>query len=155
MLQRPFEEVVASGKPDFPFCLCWANETWTGIWHGVSDKVLIEQTYPGTNDAEEHFKALLPAFLDKRYVRIEGKPLFLIYNPPNLPNAKDFTNLWRALALRAGLPGMFLVGIGNEPWKPDENGFDGATTHNIHLARRADGSAWASRLRYRYRKNVA
>ncbi len=62
LLERPFTEVLSSGEPDFPFCLCWANESWTGIWHGAPDRILIEQTYPGREDHIRHFKALLPAF---------------------------------------------------------------------------------------------
>src|SRR5438874_3545811 len=50
ILERPFEEVLRSGQPDFPFCLCWANQSWTGIWHGAPNRVLIEQTYPGLED---------------------------------------------------------------------------------------------------------
>jgi lipopolysaccharide biosynthesis protein len=152
LLQRPFNEVVESGKPDFPFCLCWANETWTGVWHGASNRVLIDQTYPGRADAEAHFEALLPAFLDERYVKVDGKPLFLVYNPIDLPDPKGFTELWRGLAVRSGLAGIFFVGVENSPWKPEANGFDGATTHNVHLARKCDGSPWSSRLKYHYRK---
>lgn len=152
LLDRPFNEVVASGKPEFPFCLCWANETWTGVWHGASSRVLIEQTYPDRADAEAHFEALLPAFLDDRYVKVDGKPLFLVYNPADLPDPKGFTDLWRNLAIRSGLAGMYFVGVENEPWKPEVNGFDGATTHNVHLARKCDGNAWASRLKYHFRK---
>src|SRR5205809_7458559 len=84
LLQRPFEEVVQLGQPDFPFCLCWANETWTGVWHGLSSHVLIEQTYPGKEDAARHFHTLLPAFLDRRYVTVDGKPLFLVHSPTEL-----------------------------------------------------------------------
>ena len=50
ILERPFDEVLASGAPTFPFCLCWANETWTGVWHGAPNRILIEQTYPGRAD---------------------------------------------------------------------------------------------------------
>ena len=60
ILERPFDEVLASGKPDFPFCLCWANESWTGIWHGAPGRILIEQTYPGPADHAAHFSALRP-----------------------------------------------------------------------------------------------
>src|SRR5215470_4294323 len=62
ILERPFNEVLASGKPDFPFCLCWANQSWTGIWHGAPNTVLIEQTYPGPDDYRRHFDFLLRAF---------------------------------------------------------------------------------------------
>jgi Glycosyltransferase WbsX len=73
ILERPFSEVLATGIPDFPFCLCWANQTWSGVWHGLRGRLLIEQTYPGEDDHCRHFNTLLPAFLDRRYVRMEGK----------------------------------------------------------------------------------
>ena len=85
MLERPFAEVLESGEPDFPFCLCWANETWTGIWHGAPNRVLIEQTYPGFDDHQNHFDFLLRAFTDRRYVTVDGKPLFLIYQATRHP----------------------------------------------------------------------
>jgi lipopolysaccharide biosynthesis protein len=99
LLERPFTEVLQSGEPDFPFCLGWANQTWTGIWHGAPQHVLIEQTYPGPADHERHFYALLPAFLDKRYIRVNEKPLMLIYDAANLPEGAEFIgdgNAWRA-----------------------------------------------------------
>ncbi len=55
LLERPFNAVLSSGKPDFPFCLCWANETWTGIWHGCADNILIKQNYPGAEDFKTIF----------------------------------------------------------------------------------------------------
>ena len=58
IIERPFNEVLASGRPEFPFCLCWANQTWSGIWHGNPERVLIEQTYPGREDYRAHFEAL-------------------------------------------------------------------------------------------------
>jgi len=116
LLERPFNEVLASGEPDFPFCLCWANQTWTGIWHGAPDRVLMEQTYPGTEDHRRHFEALLPAFCDKRYLKVDGKPLFVVYNPRELPDSPRVFDLWRGLAAKAGLPGLFLVA---ERWQPE------------------------------------
>ena len=69
ILERPFAEVLQSGRPDFPFCLGWANATWTGIWYGAPGRVLVEQTYPGEEDHRVHFESLLPAFMDPRYFR--------------------------------------------------------------------------------------
>ena len=71
LLERPFDEVLQSGSPDFPFCLGWANQTWSGIWHGAPSRILIEQTYPdtpGEDDYRAHFEAVLPAFMDPRYL---------------------------------------------------------------------------------------
>jgi len=109
LLDRPFNEVLSSGEPDFPFCLFWANETWTGTWHGAPDRILIKQTYPGMDDHRRHFDTLLPAFCDKRYLKVDGKPLFVIYAPMKLPDSSRVIELWRELAVRAGLPGLFLV----------------------------------------------
>ncbi len=115
ILERPFAEVLASGQPDFPFCLNWANETWSGIWHGAPGSVLIEQTYPGIDDHRRHFDALLPAFTDQRYLTVDGKPLFVIYRPQNLPDSRRVLDLWRDLAVKAGLAGLFIVGERAEP----------------------------------------
>ena len=125
LLERPFNEVLASGEPDFPFCLCWANQTWTGIWHGEPRRVLMEQTYPGIEDHRRHFDFLLRAFLDKRHLRVEDKPLFIVYDPDALPEAKRVTDLWREWAVNAGLPGLFLMAVHNSPdWNPKDSGFD-------------------------------
>jgi hypothetical protein len=136
LLERPFMEVLKSGKPDFPFCLAWANETWSGIWHGAKDKVLIKQEYPGTKDYEDHFYELLPAFLDKRYIRVEDKPLFVIYNPTDLPDMREFCEIFQNLAVRNNLKGIHLVAnnIKNVKidWNPELYGFDAYTisAHN-------------------------
>jgi len=131
LLERPFNEVLESGEPDFPFCLGWANDSWTGIWHGCADKTLIAQTYPGEKDERAHFYALLKAFNDKRYLKIEGKPLFLIYKPYMLPNPNKFIDHWRNLAVKEGLPGMYFIGNARTiDWHYEEDGFDAMTPHN-------------------------
>ncbi len=109
LLELPFEEVVRSGQPEFPFCLGWANQTWSGVWHGAPDRILIEQTYPGASDHAAHFQALLPAFRDPRYFRIEGRPVFLIYAPTHLPDARAFTGQWQELAAKNGLDGFHFI----------------------------------------------
>ena len=134
LLERPFNEVLRSGKPDFPFCLCWANESWSGIWHGAPDRTLIEQTYPGPEDEIEHFSFLLNAFTDERYITVDGKPLFIVYYPYNLPEPKRVTEHWRKLAREAGLTDLFLVGVADELWDPVANGFDGWITRNLKYA---------------------
>jgi lipopolysaccharide biosynthesis protein len=136
LLERPFKEVLASGEPDFPFCLCWANETWTGIWHAAPNRVLIEQTYPGMDDHRRHFETLLPAFLDKRHMKVDGKPLFMVYNPRELPNSARAMEFWRELASKAGLPGLFLVAVRWETdWDPRPHGFDAAMTVSMYEVR--------------------
>jgi FkbM family methyltransferase len=111
LLERPFQEVLKSGKPDFPFCLAWANENWTRRWDGWTEDILMEQAYGGELDDQAHFEFLLPALKDPRAIRIDSKPVFLIYRPAHLPNAEGTLRLWRELAEQAGLPGLYLIGI--------------------------------------------
>lgn len=115
ILDRPFREVLNSGKPAFPFCLGWANESWSSkSWTNKSpftkDNLLLEQTY-STEDYIEHFKTLLPAFKDKRYITVDGKPLFYVYRPLSLPNPREFVELWHGLAIENGLPGIHIVAM--------------------------------------------
>lgn len=125
LLERPFDEVVESGQPDFQFCLSWANESWTGRWHGQEGKILIEQTYPGIKDYEMHFNCLKKAFSDKRYYKVHGKNIFLIYRPELIPDVEVFVNTWRGLAVRHNLPDFFFIGF-NSQNKPFEKYLDGS-----------------------------
>lgn len=134
LLERPFCEVLESGKPDFPFCLAWANQTWTGVWHGATDKVLIEQAYPGMKDYESHFYAVLDAFSDGRYITIEGKPVFLVFRPHELPDPKRFTDCWRELAIKSGLKGLFFIGFAEPSWIPTDYSFDAYVPNNFGKA---------------------
>jgi lipopolysaccharide biosynthesis protein len=132
LLETPFNEVVDSGEPNFPFCLCWANDTWSGIWHGAPDKILIKQEYPGIEDEKVHFRSLLKAFRDPRYVRVNGKPVFLIWRPYGFPDPVATVNHWRKMAEEAGLNGLHLVGIFREGHPaPEDIGYDASVyTHN-------------------------
>ena len=98
ILERPFTEVLASGEPSVSFCLGWANQTWTGIWHGATDKILMDQTYPGAEDDQAHFDAVLPAFRDERYLRVDGRPVFYVFRPEELPGPAVFVDRWQAMA---------------------------------------------------------
>lgn len=128
LLDRPFNEVLNSGEPNFPFCLAWANETWKGFAHGLTNRnILIEQQYLGEEDNINHFYSLLPAFKDSRYLKVGGKPIFLIYKPFQLLNAKLFIELWQKLALENGFPGFHFVAQTTSPddiVKLRELGFD-------------------------------
>ena len=131
ILERPFQEVLDSKSPNFPFCLGWANQTWSGTWHGAPDKVLIEQTYPGSDDDEAHFKYLFTAFSDPRYLRIDGRPLLYIFRPEDLPNSRAWSISINEFMKSRGLDGVYLVGeisdlLGNGPKadNAEKYGFD-------------------------------
>ncbi len=115
ILDRVFDEVLKSGSPNFPFCLGWANESWTNTsWKKASAFVksgtLLEQVY-SDEDYVKHFYAVLPAFKDNRYITIDGKPLFYVYRPLNIPDATHFIEIWQNLAKENGLKGIHFVGM--------------------------------------------
>lgn len=135
MLDLPFGQVLESGAPDFPFCLGWANQSWSTVWTGGS-RVLVEQTYPGPDDHARHFDAVLPALRDPRAVRVDGRPLFFVYRPIDLPDAAGFAQQWRTLAECAGLPGLYLVGETKGGWSAAASGFDAELTVPLYAASR-------------------
>ncbi|MDA8086785.1 MAG: glycoside hydrolase family 99-like domain-containing protein, partial [Nitrospiraceae bacterium] len=115
-LGRPLQEVLASGRPDFPFCLCWANERWTRAWDGGMNDVLIDQNYSREDDID-HIRWLCNIFRDSRYIKVKGKPLLLVYKSADLPDPGGTAALWRKEAERLGLPGLYLCRVesfGNE-----------------------------------------
>lgn len=111
LLADIFDEVLASGKPDFPFCLGWANHSWSAKnWNSdgtTTNKLLMEQTYPGLGDASMHFSFLVKAFKDERYVKIDGKPFLLIFDPASLPD--EYIGFFKKKAIEEGFPGLYLV----------------------------------------------
>jgi len=126
LLERPVDEIVATGEPDFPFCLCWANESWSRRWDGRDEQVLMRQDY-SEEDHHAHFGWLLSRFRDRRYLRIDERPLFLVYRAHDIPDVGAVTSLWRRLAHDAGLPGLYLVSVRNgwnATFDPVRAGFD-------------------------------
>ncbi len=118
--------MLASGSPDFPFALCWANEEWTRNWDGQSGRLLIPQEHSDQDDLD-HIRWLCQAFADDRYIKIDGRPLMLVYRPLLLPDARRTTDLWRTEAQRFGFPDLYLSwveGWGRPPEGPETFGFD-------------------------------
>ncbi len=126
LLERPFQDVLESGLPEFPFCLCWANEAWTRVWDGGSRQILMEQKY-SVEDDRQHILWLLNAFADSRYLRINGRPLFLVYRASHLPDACRTTDTWREEAIRSGVGELYLMRVESFPSEhtdPVALGFD-------------------------------
>lgn len=129
LLSDVFEEVVTLKKPNFPFCLCWANHSWyQKTWDPTKpDKLLIEQTYPGREDYISHFYAMLPAFKDERYIKVKGKLLFGCFAASDIPDFIIFKNTWNELAKQNGLEGFYFFGFTfnkNEIGKIHQMGYD-------------------------------
>lgn len=106
LMQQPMEMLLKNKDIDQPFCICWANEDWTRAWAKKERTVLIGQTYGGRKDWEEHFEYLLPFFQDERYIKVDGKPLFVIYRPELIGVLSEMLSCWDEMAEKAGLPGV-------------------------------------------------
>lgn len=131
-LETILEQVFTTGSPDFPFCLGWANESWTGKWHGLDDKIIFAQSYPGIDDYTAHFQTVIRYFKDSRYIKVDGKPVFLIYRPELIPSFQVFRNTWEDLAARAGLPGIHWISNGSSVGQAYiALGFDGYASNNL------------------------
>lgn len=128
LLQRPLDAVLDSGEPGLPFCLAWANESWTRAWDGYSQAHLIEQRYSEEDD-RAHARWLLPVFADPRYERYLGRPVFLVYRAGELPQPRRTTDTIRDESVRAGLPEPYLLRVESFPGEcvnPAALGFDAA-----------------------------
>jgi lipopolysaccharide biosynthesis protein len=110
ILERPLAEVLASGQPDFPFLICWANENWTRRWDGLDQDILLAQTY--SPDSHRRFISdVIPILRDPRYVRYQGKPVLLVYRIRDIPDVRDATEIWRAECRAAGLGEIHLAAV--------------------------------------------
>ena len=110
LLERPLELMLEDGQPDLPFALCWANEPWTRRWDGREQDVLMPQHHDRVRDLAI-LDDLMPYFEDPRYIRIDGRPLLLVYRQGLMPDAPGFAADLRAEAVRRGLPGLFLCNV--------------------------------------------
>jgi lipopolysaccharide biosynthesis protein len=156
LLERPFNDVLASAEPDFPFCLCWANEPWTRRWDGSENEVIFPQVYSAEDD-RAHLQWLAKAFADPRYIRVEDKPLFLVYRSSKLPEPLRTTDIWRNEARKLGIGDLYLCRVNcfesEMAGPPEATGFDAAVEfmpewHNLgprlQMGRKWN---WARRLR--------
>lgn len=108
LLEKPMENMLKNPKVDIPFCVCWANETWARTWNGQESNILIKQNYDESKEAwEDHFNYLLPFFYDERYIKEDGKPLFVIYKPHLIKYCKEMIEFWNELAVKAGMKGIY------------------------------------------------
>jgi glycosyltransferase involved in cell wall biosynthesis len=126
LLERPFDEVLASGEPNFPFCLCWANEPWSRRWHGRNEDVLQPQTYSDEDDVA-HIRWLIPALADPRSLCIDGRPIFIVYQGRDLPDPARTVETWRNEVAHAGLRDPYLMTVEtgwDEGWDATQVGFD-------------------------------
>jgi lipopolysaccharide biosynthesis protein len=136
ILEQPVEDMLREAKSDMPFCLCWANENWTRRWDAADHEVLIAQQYLPDDDIE-FIKAVEPHFRDPRYIRVDGKPLLVVYRAQHLPDAKRSAGIWRDYCRSVGIGEIHLSAAlthGNDDYA--QFGFDSGVEfppHNIKL----------------------
>lgn len=126
ILEKPAENLLEWTDINMPFCFYWANESWVRSWSNVAGNcwteayessveqnergILLKQNYGGVRDWEEHFKYMLPFFKDERYLKKDGKPIFIIYSPGDIECLEDMKKCWDNLICQAGLPGIYYIG---------------------------------------------
>lgn len=125
ILEMPIEELMRTAKPDFPFCVGWANHDWSNkTWQKTKrftkDTVFLKQEYLGKQDYTDYFYYLLPMFRDHRYIKVDEKPLFYVFDPDSCPDMKEFIQLWQHLAEKNGIPGIHFVARADSIGKADE-----------------------------------
>lgn len=150
LLNRPIDEVIETGKPDFPFCFGWANHewktsTWTTINNFQKDHIICPMEY-SEEDYIAHFNWCLKAFKDSRYIKVEGKPFFLIYSSQTLPDPQHFFKIWNKLAQENGFPGIHFVALasGYDDFmdKQLRQGFDSVVHGNFWQALVKSSASW-------------
>jgi hypothetical protein len=133
LLELPFNEVLRTGKPNFPFCLGWANHSWKGVFFGADNRTLIEQYYGDEEEWSAHFKAIEKAFHDERYMCVENKRIFFIFHPYAIPNCQRFVEYFRERAQRSGLEGLFVVGGNILPEQKEMYGLDAVSMYQHRI----------------------
>ncbi|MDZ4866195.1 MAG: glycoside hydrolase family 99-like domain-containing protein [Alphaproteobacteria bacterium] len=102
LLERPLEALLKSEKPNFPFCICWANESWSRRWDGSEQEVLMEQVHSPESD-RRFIQDIIPILRDSRYIRVDGAPLLLVYRFTLMPDPVSATETWRKACVEAGI----------------------------------------------------
>lgn len=127
ILEKPMENLLKWKDLDMPYCCCWANQTWARTWSNLyavntwsekfepkdsnANPILLEQSYGGQAEWEEHFDYLLPFFLDERYLKMDGKPIFLFYTPEDISELAQMLECWNSRIQDYGYDGIYAVGV--------------------------------------------
>ncbi len=109
LLEKPLEMMLNTKEIDIPFMLCWANENWTKHWDGGNNEIIVEQDYGDYDDLINHIDYLCRFFRDKRYIKIDDKPVLVIYKPEIIPNLKKIVDIIKKRVIENGLPGIVLI----------------------------------------------
>lgn len=125
MLSEPLDRKLKNRQEDLPFMMCWANENWTRTWDGGDHQVLLNQEY-SIEDDKAHMEHLIAYFKDERYIKVNGKPVFIVYRPRLFPDIQKTISIWRAMVKEAGFPDLYIGFSQNfeHQFEPASKGFD-------------------------------
>ena len=141
LLEQPLDLMLADRELDFPFCLCWANETWSRRWDGSETDTLIEQKYQ-TGDAAQFVRDVAPILRDARYITVGGAPMLLVYRAAEIPDLRGVVRTWRETARALGLPGLHLCAVQSNNYTTGlDDGFDAMVEfppHSLPVGPRSD-----------------
>jgi lipopolysaccharide biosynthesis protein len=143
LLEKPVEALLARSDLDLPYCLCYANENWSRRWDGSDDELLISQTHAPEDDVA-FIESLIPHFQDPRYIRVDDKPMLVIYRAALIPDIEATTARWRERCRQAGIPDLYLCKVESQGdfRNPLEIGFDASLEfppHNVSALGRQKG----------------
>lgn len=130
ILEKPMEEMLELGTPDFPFCICWANHSWSKVWKGDEQTLLMNQEYFGQEDIIKHVAYLAKFFKDPRYIKVNGAPLLMIFDV-KIPNISEFLNAYKLEAKKHGIDDIYFMASNITPDDVDvkEMGFQSKVSY--------------------------
>lgn len=125
LLERPIEDYRDKSEEQFPYCLIWANQSWARTWYraNIGNKVLLQQEYGNKKDWEKQFYYLLPFFRDNRYIKVDNKPVYIIYLPQDINCRQKMFGLWQRMAKENGFDGIYLIAMKTGYGKDEVRGF--------------------------------
>lgn len=137
ILEEPLNRKLQNPKEDFPFMMCWANENWTRIWNGGDTDLLLQQNYSEQDD-KNHIQVLISYFKDSRYIKVNGKPMFILYRPKLFPDIKKTLAIWREAVKKAGFPDLYVGFAETTEYSNgvEEDGFDFSFDFQPNFSRR-------------------
>jgi lipopolysaccharide biosynthesis protein len=147
VLHEPLDRKLKNPKEDLPFMMCWANENWTRTWDGADHQVLLHQEYSFDDDLE-HIQHLITYFKDDRYIKVNGKPIFIVYRPRLFPDIKKTIAIWRKAVQDAGFSDIYIGFAQNKEhsFLPEEMGFDFGFQFQPSFGTQSDGIAYGVSL---------
>ncbi|QCQ21349.1 glycoside hydrolase family 99-like domain-containing protein [Desulfoglaeba alkanexedens] len=132
ILEKPARMLLENPEIDMPYCFCWANENWTRRWDGNEEEILLKQEY-SARDAVEFIRYLIPFFRDPRYIRVEERPMLLVYRPASLPDPRLYLETWEKECAACGIAPPYVVGVlTREAKDPRDFGMEAGVERVLH-----------------------